>query len=103
MRSLPRTRTYTRLTDAGNRVSIGSLFTPLCVMCIADERAGFFAHTDCLVKPLGNAPLFSDFSKWRTTLETTYRGTFADLVFGEMPDMNEIAEVLVFLHKNIRA
>ncbi len=77
-------------------------FMPLCAICIADEKAGFSEHTDCFEKPLAEAPLFSDFEKWRIPLEATYRGIFADLVFGEMPSMDEIVQALVFLNENIQ-
>lgn len=76
-------------------------FMSLCEICIADEKAGFFEYSDCFEKPLADAPLFSDFEKWRTPLEATYRGIFADLVFGEMPEMDEIVQALAFLNENI--
>ena len=34
-------------------------FMPLCAICIADEKAGFFEYSDCFEKPLADAPLFS--------------------------------------------
>lgn len=80
----------------------GDEFTKLCDRCIADERAGFFGNSDCFEKPLTSAPLFSHFAEWRAALEVVYRGPFADLVFGEMPDMNEIMEALAFLQKHMR-
>lgn len=77
-------------------------FMPLCVTCVADEKAGVFEYSDCFEKPLADAPLFSDFEKWRTPLEATYKGVFADLVFGEMPDMDEIVKALKLLELNLR-
>lgn len=77
-------------------------FGPLCVQCIADEKAGFFEYADCLESPLGEAPLFSTFETWRPALETTYNGTFSDLVYGELPAMTEIGEALRFLHDNLK-
>lgn len=76
-------------------------FMPLCTICIADEKAGFFEYSDCFKKPLADAPLFSDFEKWRSPLEATYRGIFADLIFGDMPDMDEIVQALGFLRENL--
>ena len=80
----------------------GEEFKLLCEICIADEKAGFSLQADCFEKPLSDAPLFSAFEKWRPTLENTYRGIFADLVFGEMPDMDEIRHALGFLHENLK-
>lgn len=76
-------------------------FMPLCAICIADEKAGFFEYSDCFENPLADAPLFSDFEKWRTPLEATYRGVFADLVFGEMPKMSEVVQAFAFLKENL--
>lgn len=76
-------------------------FMSLCAICIADEKAGFFEYFDCFEKPLADAPLFSDFEKWRPSLEATYKGVFADLVFGEMPDMDDIVLALGFLRGNL--
>lgn len=77
-------------------------FMPLCAICIEDEKAGFFEYSDCFERPLADAPLFSDFEKWRPALDATYRGIFADLVFGEMPDMTEIVQALGILHGNLK-
>lgn len=77
-------------------------FMPLCAICIADEKAGFFAYSDCFEKPLANAPLFSDFEKWRTSLEGTYSGTFSSLVYGELPPMDELIKTLGFLRENLK-
>jgi len=76
-------------------------FLPLCEVCIDDEKVGFFGYSDCFEKPLADAPLFSEFANWRSSLEGIYRGVFADLVFGEMPEMDEIVEALGFLHVNL--
>jgi hypothetical protein len=76
-------------------------FLPLCEMCIDDEKVGFLGNSDCFENPLADAPLFFEFSNWQSSLESTYKTIFADLVFGEMPKMNEIADALNFLHENI--
>ena len=76
-------------------------FVTLCKFCILDEKSGVFGKSDYLKKPLVDAPLFTEFSNWRTSLETTYDGVFADLVFGEKPEMDEIIVALSFLHDNI--
>lgn len=69
--------------------------------CIEDEKAGFFDYSDCLEKPLADAPLFSEFENWKPSLETTYNGVFSDLVYGDLPQMEEIAEKLGVLHKSL--
>jgi Nucleotidyl transferase AbiEii toxin, Type IV TA system len=76
-------------------------FISLCEICIADEKAGSLDGLDCFEKPLRSAPLFYEFEKWCPTLEATYRGVFADLVFGEMPEMQEISETIRLIFKNI--
>ena len=65
--------------------------------CIEDEKAGFFKYSECLEKPLSEAPLFSEFENWRPSLEPTYNGTFSELVYGELPDMDEITRTLNLL------
>jgi len=77
-------------------------FKPLCDLCVEDEKAGFFEHSDCFEKPLFEAPLFSDFESWRTSLDATYKGTFSDLVYGDLPDMDEIVDALVFLQEHLK-
>lgn len=77
-------------------------FLPLCEACIADEKARFFGYADCFEKPLVDAPLFSDFTKWRAPLDVTYKGVFADLVYGELPGMDEIVKALEFLRENMK-
>ena len=77
-------------------------FITLCESCIADEQAGTFEQADSLQNQLSNAPLFSEFSNWRPRLESTYTGVFADLVFGEMPTMDEIQQALAFVHENLK-
>lgn len=77
-------------------------FKVLCDSCITDENAGFFGYSDCLEKPLADAPLFSDFDEWRPSLETTYKGVFSDLVYGELPSMDEIVSALKTLHERLK-
>ncbi len=81
----------------------GGEFESLCNQCIEDEKSGFFENSNCLEKPLFDAPLFSDFAEWRTTLGATYRGTFSDLVYGDLPDMEEVVSTLQFLHKQLKS
>ena len=76
-------------------------FVTLCKSCIDDEKLGMFDNSDYLERPLVDAPLFTKFSNWQTSLEKTYEGVFADLVFGEKPEMDEIAVALSFLHKKL--
>ncbi|MDQ7049083.1 MAG: nucleotidyl transferase AbiEii/AbiGii toxin family protein [Enterobacterales bacterium] len=77
-------------------------FNSLCNICIEDEKVGFFAYSDCFDKPLNDAPLFSKFKEWRPSLKATYVGLFADLVYGDLPKMDEIEEALSFIKENIR-
>ena len=72
-------------------------FSPLCIQCIKDESTGAFEYSDCLAKPLADAPLFSEFESWRPSLESTYKGIFSDLVYGDLPDMDEIVSALTLL------
>ena len=77
-------------------------FKALCDACIADEKAGFFEYSDCLEKPLADAPLFSQFENWRTSLEATYNGVFSDLVYGELPTLDEMSIALGSLHTHLK-
>lgn len=77
-------------------------FKSLCDLCIEDEKAGFFAYSDCFEKPLIDAPLFSQFKDWRLSLNATYTGTFSDLVYGDLPTMDEIEEVFDFIKGNLK-
>lgn len=65
-------------------------FKPLCDLCIEDEKSGFLQNSDCLENPLIEAPLFSEFSNWQKFLDATYKSTFSDLVYDELPDMDEM-------------
>ncbi len=76
-------------------------FTPLCELCIEGEKNGIFDGSEFLEKPLTEAPLFSRFSEWKGSLEKTYQGIFADLVYGEIPSLDEVEETLLFIHSNI--
>lgn len=76
-------------------------FMPLCKACIADEEAGYFGSTECYQKPLSSAPVFSDFETFRVSLETTYKGVFSGLVYGELPEMDEIERALKFLKEYV--
>lgn len=77
-------------------------FLLLCQQCIEDEKAGVFESSDCLVKPLADAPLFSEFENWRSSLESTYKGIFSDLVYGELPEMDEVINALYLLKNSLR-
>lgn len=72
-------------------------FSALCQQCIEDEKAGFFKYSECLENPLSEAPLFSKFESWRPFLEPTYKGNFSELVYGELPEMDEITRTLKLL------
>ena len=77
-------------------------FKSLCDKCIAHEKTGKFKDSDCFEKPLMNAPLFSDFETWRSSLNRIYTGTFSHLVYGDLPDMGEISDALDLLQKHLK-
>ncbi len=77
-------------------------FKPLCDLCIEDEKAGFFEQSDCFEQPLIDAPIFSGFGNWRSSLGATYTGTFSDLVYGDLPTMSDIEEAFSFIKGNLK-
>ena len=79
----------------------GEDFRSLCEICIEAEKNGIFDGAELLEKPLTDAPLFNEFSKWKSSLDKTYRGVFAELVYGEMPSLDEVEEALLFIRSNI--
>ena len=76
-------------------------FELMCDLCIEDERAGAFRGIEHLEKPLAEAPLFSDFDKWRSSLDAAYTTTFSALVYGDLPALNRIEESLAFVRKRL--
>ncbi len=76
-------------------------FGQLCQTCIEAENNGIFEGAEHLDKTLMEAPLFNDFSKWKSTLGRTYSGVFSDLTYGEMPTLDEVEEALSFIRANI--
>jgi hypothetical protein len=78
-------------------------FSLLCQQCVGDEKAGAFGGADYLAAPLVEAPLFAQFEHWRASLEITYKGTFSDLVYGDLPTMDEIADTLLLLKGSLEA
>ena len=72
-------------------------FSSLCEQCIDDERAGNFDGSVYLDHPLAEAPLFAKFKDWRPSLEATYNGIFSELVYGDLPSMDEVADTLNLL------
>lgn len=77
-------------------------FKPLCDLCIEDEKAGFFEHSNCFEQPLVDAPIFSEFRHWRSSLDVRYTGAFANLVYGDLPTMDEIEEAFDFIKGNLK-
>lgn len=75
----------------------GDDFLLLCQRCMNEEKAGGMVAPDYLEKPLMDAPLFSQFEKWRPALETTYSGIFSELVYGDLPAIEEISAALQLL------
>jgi hypothetical protein len=91
------------LRDSENRDFVKSAnFSVLCKNCIADEIESWDEkQTACLKHPLQAAPLFSRFDEWWPNLEGTYRGVFTDLVYDELPEVDEISGTLKFLHSEL--
>nr|WP_136252513.1 nucleotidyl transferase AbiEii/AbiGii toxin family protein [Ningiella ruwaisensis] len=77
-------------------------FLTLCKICIDEESSGNFFSAKCFNNSLADAPLFNQFSDWHERLLTTYNGVFADLVYGERPDIEEIANSLKFLQFHLQ-
>ncbi len=77
-------------------------FMSLCNICIEDEKAGFFVPSDCFDTPLVDAPLFSRFKDWSSSLNNIYTGAFSDLVYGDLPAMDEIEETFNFIKENLK-
>lgn len=92
------------LRGSANRDFVSSAdFGVLCQSCIADEMKSWKeGQTACLKQPLRSAPLFSRFDEWWPGLESTYTKDFADLVYGELPDVEEIRDTLGFLYKELK-
>jgi len=77
-------------------------FSELCQRCIADEMESWGEdQTACLCEPLHAAPLFHRFDEWWPGIESTYTNAFADLVYGDLPDIEEIKETLDFLQQKL--
>lgn len=74
-----------------------SEFIPMCNTCIQDDIMGGFKNAEWMKKPLSEAPIFKQFEDWKPTLDSTYSGVFADLVYGDLPSMEEIEEALQFI------
>ena len=75
-------------------------FMALCTLCLADETAEP-ESSNWRDKPLADAPIFTHFETWQASLNVAYQGMFSDLVFGEIPDISEIAQGLKFLQEHI--
>ena len=74
----------------------------ICRAAVQDDRAGHFQHAEHLDKPLHEAPLFEKFSEWMPALERVYRGDFARMVTGELPDISEVQEMLTRIHHHLK-
>lgn len=79
----------------------GDGFAALCNKCIEDEQKVFPDTVDFFDKPLSEAPLFSSFTKWRPSLAGTYSGVFADLVYRDLPPIQEIEDALMFIQTHL--
>lgn len=91
------------LRDSESRDFVSSTdFEGLCESCIADEIETWGEEQSVfLQQPLKAAPLFNRFEEWWPSLESTYKGPFSDLVYGDLPDMDEIRKTLGFIHQEL--
>ena len=91
------------LREPANRNFVSSDdFSGLCQSCIADEIESWGeGQTAYLKDGLHAAPLFNKFDEWWPGLESTYTNNFADLVYGDLPDVKEIKDTLDFLYKEL--
>ena len=80
---------------------ISSDFKRLSDICITDEKSDFLSHSNCFEKPLKEAPIFSEFDNWSTSLGSTYTGVFSDLVYRDLPSMEEVKQTLSFIKANL--
>lgn len=81
----------------------GDGFSELCKRCISDEIESWGEQkTACLKQPLHSAPIFQKFDEWWSGLEGSYTNNFADLVYGELPSVEEIRDTLQFLRKKLK-
>jgi hypothetical protein len=77
-------------------------FKSMCAACIEDERSGFLQGNACLEAPLHTAPLFSQFQGWRKSLSNTYDSIFTQLVYGELPPMDDIVASIQLIHEALK-
>jgi len=80
----------------------GGEFIGLCQQCIDDEIKTWGESDKLhLKKPLHEAPLFYMFDEWWPGIERTYNSSFADLVYSELPEAQNIKITLAFLHQEL--
>ncbi len=79
----------------------GNEFAILCEKCIADERNVFPNTAELFNLPLAEAPLFLRFAEWRPSLAGTYSGVFADLVYRDLPPIQDIEDALMFIKEHL--
>lgn len=77
-------------------------FHSLCSACIADEQNGFFENAEHLQNPLKDAPIFHNFSAWQSELGSVYTGVFSELVYGDMPSIEDIGSVFDSIRIKVR-
>lgn len=70
--------------------------------CIEDEIKSFGDPHNNFQKPLIEAPIFSNFEKWRPSLEATYDSIFSNLVYGNLPAMDEVMNTLIFIKEKLK-
>lgn len=90
-----------RQSDLRKFVS-GKGFAELSKHCIAEDKATMGGWTtDVQVTDIKATPIFDMPLEWGPKLLNTYKGEFAELVIGELPDFEEILDSLSFIKRHL--
>lgn len=77
-------------------------FRDICNKCVEDEKRLFTDTAHLFDNLLSKAPLFSNFDHWKASLTVTYTTSFKNLVYSDLPHMDEISETIVLLEKALK-
>lgn len=76
-------------------------FKRLCDICVKDDLVGSFDGAHRFHQPLSKAPLFSQLEHWSNSLNKAYTRNFSDLVYGDLPGIDEINEAIGFIGEHV--
>ncbi len=76
-------------------------FKLLCDVCIEEEKAGGFRDSTHFEIPLLEAPLFSQLETWLPSLNAVYTSTFSDLVYGDLPKIDNVKAAFNFIRESL--